>query len=131
MLIVVVDYLLFSYFLFWHKEYVYASTSKEYLVKGFWLCLYVCGSCGTSLSTYVLFIAECHNSHKIPLTKQGIINMNRNGNFCKGTWVSEVIAETKVRRPCWTMKKVHWFFSHVCNGKFSVFWVLCCGITCK
>ena len=28
-------------------------------------------------------------------------------------------------------KKVHWFFSYVCNGKFSVFWVLYCGITCK
>ena len=22
-------------------------------------------------------------------------------------------------------------FSHVCNGKFAVFWVPCCGITCK
>ena len=27
---------------------------------------------------------------------QGTINMNRNKNFCKGTWVSKVIAETKV-----------------------------------
>ena len=25
--------------------------------------------------------------------------------------------------------KVHWFFSHVCNGKFPAFWVLCCRIT--
>ena len=35
------------------------------------------------------------------------------------------------RRSCFTTKKVHWFFSHVCNGKFAAFWVLCCGITCK
>ena len=28
-------------------------------------------------------------------------------------------------------KNVRWFFSHVCNGKFAAFWVLCCGITCK
>ena len=28
-------------------------------------------------------------------------------------------------------KKVHWFLSHVCNGKFAALWVLCCGITCK
>ena len=28
-------------------------------------------------------------------------------------------------------KKVHWFFTHVCNCKFAVLWVLCCGITCK
>ena len=27
---------------------------------------------------------------------QGVIDMNRNGNFCKGTCVSKVIAETKV-----------------------------------
>ena len=28
-------------------------------------------------------------------------------------------------------KKVHWFSPHGCNGKFAVFWVLFCGITCK
>ena len=28
--------------------------------------------------------------------KQGIIDMNRNGNFCTGTWVSKVFAKTKV-----------------------------------
>ena len=33
--------------------------------------------------------------------------------------------------PCRTMKKVRWFVSHVCNGNFVVFWVLCCGKTCK
>ena len=39
-----------------------------------------------------------YRSHTVqfPHCTQGIINMNRNGNFCKGTWVSEVIAETKV-----------------------------------
>ena len=30
------------------------------------------------------------------LKNQGIIDMNRNGNLCKGTCVSKVIAETKV-----------------------------------
>ena len=39
--------------------------------------------------------------------------MNKNGKFCKDN------------------KKVHWFFSYVCNGKFAVCWVLCCRITCK
>ena len=33
--------------------------------------------------------------------------------------------------PMLNNKKVHRFFSHVCNGKFAVFWVLYCGITCK
>ena len=28
-------------------------------------------------------------------------------------------------------KKVCWFLSHVCNGKFAVFWALGCGITYK
>ena len=32
---------------------------------------------------------------KLVNTFQGIINMNRNGNFCKGTCISKVIAETK------------------------------------
>ena len=31
-----------------------------------------------------------------PCFGQGIIDMNRNGNFCKGTWVIKVIAEVKV-----------------------------------
>ena len=33
--------------------------------------------------------------HVYLTSKQGIINMNRNGNFCKGKWVNKVIAETK------------------------------------
>ena len=28
--------------------------------------------------------------------QQGIVDMNRNGNFCKETWVINVIAEVKV-----------------------------------
>ena len=35
------------------------------------------------------------------------------------------------RHPCRTIKKVYCFFLHVCKGKFAVFWVLCCGITCN
>ena len=27
---------------------------------------------------------------------QGIIDMNRNGNFCRGTLVSKIVAEAKV-----------------------------------
>ena len=33
--------------------------------------------------------------------------------------------------PVLNNKKIHRFFSYVCNGKFAVFWVLCCGMTCK
>ena len=57
--------------------------------------------------------------------------MNRNGNFCKGTRVSKVIAETKDDAHVGQQKKFTGFFSYVCNGKFAVIWVLCCGITCK
>ena len=33
--------------------------------------------------------------------------------------------------PVLNNKKVHWFFSYVCNCKFAVFWVLYCGMTYK
>ena len=42
---------------------------------------------------------------------QGIIIMNRNGNFCKGTWVSEIIAETKVDARI--KQKISLFFSRM------------------
>ena len=53
---------------------------------------------------------------------------NRKGNFCKKTRVSKIIAGAEVDALVLCNKKVHWFFSHVCNGKFCVF---CCGVTCK
>ena len=61
---------------------------------------------------------------------QGIINMNRNGDFCKGTELAKLLQRLKSTLEL-NNKKVHWFFSYVCNGKSAVFWVLCCGITCK
>ena len=57
--------------------------------------------------------------------------MNRNGNFCKGTQVSKIIAEAKVDARVEQQKNFTGIFLHVCNGKFAVFWVLCCGVTCK
>ena len=33
---------------------------------------------------------------KYKAKNQGIIIMNKNGNFCKVTWVCKIIAETKV-----------------------------------
>ena len=50
--------------------------------------------------------------------------LNRNGNFCKGTKVDKIIAGAKVFLVSYN-KKIHWFFSHVCNSKFATFWVLC------
>ena len=55
-----------------------------------------------------------------------IYKLNRNENFCKGTKLAKLLRRLKL-----TIKKVHWFLSRVCNGKFAVFWVLCYGITCK
>ena len=52
------------------------------------------------ISRSCLLYSNCLYMNKQLLTwaylKQGIINMNRNRNFCKGTWVRKVIAETKV-----------------------------------
>ena len=35
------------------------------------------------------------------------------------------------QRPCCTIKKLHWCFSHFCSNEFGDFWVHCCGITGK
>ena len=51
----------------------------------------------------LIIISLCHHQWfrtaqllKNYIYDQGIINWNRNGNFCKGAWVSKVIAEAKV-----------------------------------
>ena len=51
-------------------------------------------------------------------------------SFCKGTKLAKLLRELK-STPVSYNKKICWFFSHVCNGKFAVLWVLCCGINCK
>ena len=55
---------------------------------------------------------------------QGIINQTGTETFAK---------ELKLAKLLLVMynKKVQWFLSHVCIGKFAVFRVLCCRITCK
>ena len=73
----------------------------------------------------VVYASPCkHNSHLLTIVQQGIINMNRSGNFCKETWVSKVIAETKFDARVEQWKKFTGFSR--CR-----WWVLCCGVTCK
>ena len=43
----------------------------------------------------------------------------------------KIIARAKAEARAVLIKKVHWFLSYVCNGKFAVCWVLCCGITAR
>ena len=50
--------------------------------------------------------------------------------FAKESELAKLLQRLK-STPELNNKKVHWFFSYVCNGKSAVFWVLCCGITCK
>ena len=47
------------------------------------------------LSLLILNLFRCLGM-LVTASKQGIIIMNRNGSFCKGTWVSNIFAETKV-----------------------------------
>ena len=53
------------------------------------LILYV--QCGQNFYLLLLNVTFSHC-----LSAQGIIDMNRNGNFCKGTGVGKIVAETKV-----------------------------------
>ena len=48
----------------------------------------------------------------------------RIGNFWKGARVSKIIAGAKIDACVIQQKKERWIFSHVCNGKFAVFWKL-------
>ena len=50
--------------------------------------------------------------------------------FAKESELAKLLQRLK-STPELNNKKVHWFFSYVCNGKFAVFWVLYCGITAK
>ena len=61
---------------------------------------------------------------------QGIINPTGMETFAKEPKLTKLLRELK-STPLLYNKKVHWFFSHVCNGNFAVFGVLCYGITCK
>ena len=50
--------------------------------------------------------------------------------FAKKPELAKLLQRLK-STPMLNNKKVYWFFSYVCNGKFAVFWLLCCRITCK
>ena len=62
--------------------------------------------------------------------KQGIIDSTGTKTFVKEAKLGKLLRELK-STPMSYHKKIHWLFSHVCNGKFAVFLVFCCGITCK
>ena len=81
-------------------------------------CL-TCGESSIALTVAILWTRLVVVSQGNQL---GIIN-------CKGT---ETFAkEPKLANLLWELKKVHWFLSYVCNGKFAAFWVLFCRINCK
>ena len=72
------------------------------------------------------------NSTTLLLLSQGIINWTATETFVKEPELGKLLRELKSvlynkKSPCCTIKKVHLILSHVCNGKFAVFWVLCCG----
>ena len=60
----------------------------------------------------------------------GIIDPTETEYFAKEPKLAKLLRELK-STPVLYNKKARWFFSHVCNEKFAVFWVLCCGINCK
>ena len=106
-------------------SYIYGSFSLAFAV------LFLTGLTQFNRFYLPLNCSWFDNSHHSYFIDQGIIDMNRNGNFCKGTCFSKIIAETKVDARVEQQKKVHRSFPYVSNGKFAVFWVLCCGITGK
>ena len=61
---------------------------------------------------------------------QGIKNCKRTETFAKEPKLAKLLRGLS-RRSRRTTRKLHWFFSHVCNCKFAAFWVLFCGVTCK
>ena len=61
---------------------------------------------------------------------QGIIDCEGTETFAKEPKLAKLLGMLKPT-PVSYNEKFHCFFSYVCNGKFVVFWVLFCGITCK
>ena len=55
--------------------------------------------------------------------QQGIIALTGMETFAKEPKFAKLLRELK-STSCHTIKRVRWFSSHVCNGKFAVFWVL-------
>ena len=43
-----------------------------------------------------LYSLKVRQLHLLSQLVQGIVDMNRNGNFCKETWVSKIVVEAKV-----------------------------------
>ena len=74
------------------------------------------------------FLLAC--SVSIYVLYQGIMDWTETETLAKKPKLAKLLRELS-RCPFCTIKKVHWFLSHVCNNKFAVFWVLCGGITCK
>ena len=70
------------------------------------------------------------NSCIISYTMQKIIDPTGTETSAKKPKIVKLLRELK-STPVSHNKKVHWFFSHVCNGKFAVLQLLCCGMTCK
>ena len=64
----------------------------------------------------------------VNLFSQGIIDWTGTETFAREPKLAKLLRELKWV-PVLHNKKVHWFLSHVCNGKFAVFRVLFCGIT--
>ena len=65
------------------------------------------------------------------LTGQGIIDPKGTETFAKEPVLAKLLGQLKLTAVSYKKKKERGFFSHIYNGKFAVFLVLCCGITCK
>ena len=63
-------------------------------------------------------------------SSQGIIDWSGRKKFAKEPELANFLQDLKLTLLLHN-EKVHWFFSHVRNGEFAVFWVLCCEVTCK
>ena len=111
------------------RQYLSRTYSFKCTTKGKYNCL--------SSQT---FLKHFFTVRMLWLTRRRNLNMNRvsarnykfyrNRHFWEETKVHKTVAGAK-SMPISYKKKILWFFSHVCNCKFAVFWELCCGITCK
>ena len=61
---------------------------------------------------------------------QGIINCKGTKTFAKEPKLAKLLRELKPTLVSYN-KKIPLVLSHVCNDKFSAFWMLFCGMTCK
>ena len=113
-------------------------STDDYVFEHFWakekhfINKIVCDFNAKSIEQWRIFLFRCKIRFglTIPLAavlcEQGIIEWTGTETFAKEPKLARLLRVLE-STPVMYNNKSYWFFPHVCNGKFSEFWVLAAG----